>query len=421
MISPKAAMTGSDEGKQLGYRSGGFMGRKVLRIMPMESLFPKDEQVKPVPASGELEVPVEVGADFARLLDWYAPTVFVSWIILAVNVVVFVSMLLSGFDPDRATLSKLLGWGADYGPATIGRGEWWRMVTSMFVHLGFMHVLFNMLVLVQIGPFMERLLGNVGMLIVYLVSGIAGALCSLAWNPYIVSAGASGAIFGLYGALIGFLVLRRDSIPKAALANLMKGAVVFLIYNAVWGVLHSGTDLAAHIGGLLGGLACGLAVSNPITEGFARRRLVRAVAAGLVSTAVVLGFAIALPHPLDLQKEMLQVAELEKKTDAKFRTIFEESKAAHLSDRQVAQRVQNEILAPWSAERKTLLNFRGLKGRPGEIAGFVLAYVTAREQALMKLAEAFRAGNRELVTEALSDQQRAQENLKASLGNTARK
>jgi rhomboid protease GluP len=386
----------------------------------MDSLFPKEEQVKAERAAGELEVPGEVRADFGQLLDWYTPTVFVSWVIVAVNVVVFVAMLLSGFDPDRATLPKLLGWGADYGPATIGRGEWWRVVTSAFVHLGFMHIIFNMLVLAQIGPFMERLLGNAGMLIVYFVSAIAGALCSLAWNPYIVSAGASGAIFGLYGALIGFLILRRDSIPRAALMNLLKSAVVFLLYNAVFGVLHSGTDLAAHIGGLAGGLACGLAISNPIREGFVRRRLIRALAAGAVSAVVALAVAMALPHPLDMQKEMLQVAELEKKTDARFQTIFQESRAAQLKDPQLADRVQNEIVAPWITERKALASFAGLKGRQGEVAGIVLEYVTARQQALAKLAEAFRTNNHQLLTEALNEQQRAQANLKASLGAAGR-
>src|SRR4051794_206353 len=264
----------------------------------MNSIFSSDRERSPESSSsGELPVPDEVRGNFGLLLDWYTPVIFFCWIILGINVLVFVGMLLSGFDPDKATAPVLLKWGVDYGPATISRGEWWRVLTSTFVHLGFTHVLFNMAVLAQIGPFMERILGSVAFLIVYLASGVAGALCSLAWNPYLFSAGASGAIFGLYGALIGFLVLRRDSVPTTELLNLLKGAVVFLIYNSVFGILHAGTDIAAHAGGFLGGLVCGLVISNPIDASFRRRRLVRATLLGLAGVPAMFAVGAILPRP----------------------------------------------------------------------------------------------------------------------------
>jgi rhomboid protease GluP len=116
-------------------------------------------------------------------------------------------------------VGSLIAWGANYGPDTITNGQWWRLLTSMFLHIGIVHLAFNMIVLLQIGPFVERLVGNVGFLIVYFVSGFAGNVTSLVWNPYTVSAGASGAIFGLYGLLLGFLLMsRRDSIPTDVLA-----------------------------------------------------------------------------------------------------------------------------------------------------------------------------------------------------------
>lgn len=124
--------------------------------------------------------------NFIHLLDWYTPNIFLSWIILGINVLVFVCMLASGVNPDHLTAQSLLKWGANYGPLTVTKGEWWRLVTCVFVHAGFAHIGFNMVVLAQIGPFMERLLGKLAFLIVYLLCGVAGALCSLAWSPYVL-------------------------------------------------------------------------------------------------------------------------------------------------------------------------------------------------------------------------------------------
>src|SRR3954451_23325424 len=240
--------------------------------------------------------------------------------------------------------------GVDYGPVTITRGQWWRVLTSTFVHLGFAHVPINMAVLAQIGPFMERVLGNLAFLIVYVVSGVAGALCSLAWNPYLFSAGASGAIFGLYGALIGFLVLRRDSVPTTELLNLLKGAVVFLIYNSAFGILHAGTDIAAHAGGFLGGLVCGLVISNPIDASFRRRRLVRATLLGLAGVPAMFAVGAILPRPMDFVKELNEFTSVEKRVRASYGSIMLKATQGQLKDREAAEQVRKQVLGPWEAE-----------------------------------------------------------------------
>ena len=221
-----------------------------------------------------------------------------------------------------------------------------------------MHVGFNMLVLAQVGPFMERLLGNVGFLIVYLACGIAGSVCSLAWHPYLVSVGASGAIFGLYGALIGFLILRRDSIPPPVLTRILKGALIFLAYNAVFGLLKSGTDLAAHAGGLAGGLVCGLAISTPINAGFTRRRLVRAAIAGLACIAVVMCIASVLPHPIDLQASLSKFGSAEGKILTSYKAIL--SQSANAKDSDIADKIEAQVIKPWSVARQSLGNIKGL-------------------------------------------------------------
>src|SRR5262249_35489619 len=176
-------------------------------------------------------------------------------------VLVFVLMVLKGVSAWDPTADSVLKWGADYGPLTL-RGQWWRMAVSTFLHFGLIHLLFNMLVLFNIGLFMESLAGRVEFVVLYLVCGLGGSAASLAWHPSIVSAGASGAIFGLYGALLGFLFRHRGVIPGESLASLRKGALTFVGYNLLFG-LRPGVDMAAHLGGLATGFLLGLFLIQP--------------------------------------------------------------------------------------------------------------------------------------------------------------
>ena len=100
-------------------------------------------------------------------------------------------------------VATVLEWGANFGPKTMD-GQWWRLFTSMFLHFGIIHIGFNMWVLWNVGRLVERLVGNFGFALLYVVSGLLGSVASLAWNPTTISAGASGAVFGVVGALIGF-------------------------------------------------------------------------------------------------------------------------------------------------------------------------------------------------------------------------
>ena len=98
------------------------------------------------------------------------------------------------------------------------------MLTCAFLHFGIIHLAFNMWVLWQLGDLVERLVGNIGFLVLYIISGVGGSLASLLWNPMVISAGASGAVFGVGGALMGFILLRRDTIPAEVLKHLRAGS-----------------------------------------------------------------------------------------------------------------------------------------------------------------------------------------------------
>src|SRR5262249_23598709 len=161
------------------------------------------------------------------------------------------------------------------------------LLTSTFVHIGIVHLVFNMFVLFRIGPMIQALLGRPGFTTVYFVSGIAGSLASLTWNPYLVSAGASGAIFGLYGALLGFALVQHGKLKSAAIMSLAGYAVVFVAYNVVYGLMHQGTDMAAHFGGLGAGFICGLCLCFGDIKKTPQKRFGRNLAVAGTSAALM--------------------------------------------------------------------------------------------------------------------------------------
>src|SRR5687767_14852996 len=135
---------------------------------------------------------------FREALHARTPWPIVTSALVALNAGVFVAMLLGAGalgDPDT-----LVAWGASVGPRT-ANGEWWRLVTAMFVHSGFLHLVANIAGLVSLGMMLERLLGHFAFAVVYLAAGVCAGLLRLFASPLNVSAGASGAIFGVYGLL----------------------------------------------------------------------------------------------------------------------------------------------------------------------------------------------------------------------------
>jgi rhomboid protease GluP len=180
--------------------------------------------------------------------------------LIAANVLVFAAMVISGVSFTHPTLDEALKWGADSAPKTIGEGQWWRLLTSTFVHFGIIHIAFNMYVLYQIGPFVQITFGRARYLIIYFAAGLSGSLVSLNIHPQSVGAGASGAIFGLYGAVFGFLLRERRALNPAVTKSIAKSAGIFILYNLVLGSISRTTDVSAHLGGLVAGFLAGIAL-----------------------------------------------------------------------------------------------------------------------------------------------------------------
>lgn len=183
-------------------------------------------------------------------------------IIVGINVLVFTGMVLTGASPLNPTREQLLRWGANWGPLSLGTQPW-RMLTSNYVHIGIIHLGFNMWCLWNLGRLAERVLGRLNYVVLYTFCGLAGSLASLWWHPMTVGAGASGAIFGLAGASIAVFYLGHLPIAKAAIQGTTRSLLTFVGYNLLFG-LSPGIDNSAHIGGLVAGLAMGAALSKHI-------------------------------------------------------------------------------------------------------------------------------------------------------------
>jgi len=148
----------------------------------------------------------------------------------------------------------LLALGADY-PPLVQQGEYWRLVTSMFLHIGLLHLVLNGWALYQLGGLFELLLGSSRLLVVYFVSGVVGSIASNLFTQSL-SAGASGAIFGVMGAIIAFLMKRRENLTPQAKSLLMQ-LLLWAGINVFLGFTTPGIDNAAHLGGCAAGLAIG--------------------------------------------------------------------------------------------------------------------------------------------------------------------
>lgn len=177
-------------------------------------------------------------------------------ILIWANVSVFLLMVLSSQQLLWFQSIDLIRFGANHGPLTAG-GQWWRLLSSVFVHAGLLHLLFNAFVLANIGLFLEPLLGRWRLLALYLAAGLSASLGSLWWHSQqpVVSIGASGAIFGLYGFFVVLMI--GGLFTKAFSQQFLKGTLAFIVINLLIGLLGF-IDNAAHIAGLSSGALLGL-------------------------------------------------------------------------------------------------------------------------------------------------------------------
>jgi membrane associated rhomboid family serine protease len=182
-------------------------------------------------------------------------------IFIGVNVGVYGLMCLAGGIAVTAPdLAVLVGFGAKQNDLIANQHQYWRLVTSMFIHIGIIHLFLNNYALWIIGQEVERIYGSARFVVLYLVTGVLGSIGSFAFNPQATSAGASGAIFGLFGVIATFAFRYRSEIPEALSREIRRRVLPIIALNLVFGLSVQVVDNAAHIGGLLAGVVLSLIV-----------------------------------------------------------------------------------------------------------------------------------------------------------------
>ena len=196
----------------------------------------------------------EEAAEVQRAMNLSGSNLYLTYTIIGINVLVFILMVVNGagiIDPNGLVHIK---WGSNFTALTLS-GDWWRLVTNIFIHFGIIHLLMNMYCFYTIGIYLEPMLGKARYITGYLCTGVLASLASLWWHKEGVnSAGASGAIFGMYGIFLALLT--SNLIPESIRKALLQSIGIFVVYNLVYG-MKSGVDNAAHVGGLVSGFAIG--------------------------------------------------------------------------------------------------------------------------------------------------------------------
>lgn len=338
-------------------------------------------------------------AEFESRLNELTTRVFITPALISVCVIVFLIMVLSGEGIVQTNVLSLIRWGANYGPLT-SNGQWWRLLTSMFLHIGAIHLLFNMWILKDIGRVVERLVGNAGFVIGYLLSGFSGSVAGVMWHESVVSAGASGAIFGVFGMLLGFLLLNRRSIPDEVLKIHRGNALAFLAYNVLVGLSIPWVDQAAHLGGFVAGFCCGLVLSCDLTYAALQRRFrngVLAVSGVLIGIVVVIGLPVSGP---DLLSIGTRIDEVDTAVAATAGDAFRLLESGEQEPRVLVAKIRKEFIPKYAELSARIEETSAHNVMQSRTKALYAEYVQLRQQGWELTAESIE--NNDLVREGLA-------------------
>jgi membrane associated rhomboid family serine protease len=324
--------------------------------------------------------------DFDAALRERTRRTVVTLALLIAWVTLYVVMLLRGSGLDGEQL--LLHWGGSVGPRTTN-GEWWRLLTAMFVHWGLLHLIADVVGLAQVGRLTERLVGPTTFAFVFVAAGLISGLRELSVHPVAVSVSASGGVFGVYGLLIatcawGWVQRSPLTIPVATLKRLCPAAVVFLIYH-----LAAEGFTASMTWGTIVGLACGAILAFGIDE---HKPPVRWLCTSMAATlAIIVVFAAPLRGMADVTREMGAVIELERRTTA----AYDAEVVQFRRGRQSAEALADIAAGIESDVRATRASLSAIMNVPPEQQSIVrdaLEYLRLREESWHLRVEGLRKG-----------------------------
>jgi rhomboid protease GluP len=224
-------------------------------------------------------------------------------VLVWINILLFAVMVFRGVSVINPDADILVEWGANFKPLTLD-GDWWRLLSNVFIHIGVVHLLFNMLALIYIGVLLEPVIGKMRLLGAFVFTGIVGSVASLWWYDIVVSAGASGGIFGLYGVYIALLF--TNLLEKGFRATMLSSMLMFVGYNLIMG-LRGEVDNAAHIGGLVSGLIIGFSFYPALAKSeFRLWKSMLSVGVVLLVFAFLANTVVQLPNPVGRYNKLME-------------------------------------------------------------------------------------------------------------------
>jgi rhomboid protease GluP len=333
---------------------------------------------------------------FYDVLRQRIPEIGITKLLICINCMVFIAMLMNGAGFWHSQNGVQLAWGANFGPATQD-GQWWRLASAMFLHFGALHLALNMWSLWDAGQFVERMYGHIRFACIYIASGLSGNFVSLVFQGNsAVSGGASGAIFGIYGALLVFLWRERAALSLREFRWLFWGALGFASATIVLGFVMPGIDNSAHIGGFVTGILTSVVLAQSIT---ARVIPIKAIS---TSVFIILVSATALflniPAPkyrwsdeLLLRSKINEFLYQDQAINRSWLEIMHESKQGTSTFNEIAGQVDSTISEPYEQSFEKLSRLPANPALPSaEKLESLLNYAKQRKEESKALAEALR-------------------------------
>lgn len=356
---------------------------------------------------------------FNRVLDAENHRIWVTPTLVVANIAAFAALLYvgdGGIDP-----LSLARWG-NTGLLTT-QGEWWRLLSAAFLHWNLLHIALNMWALWNAGRLVERLYGSVPYAGIYLASGVIGNLASTVWNPALTTAGASGAVFGVLGAMLACMLTDRG-LPQVVVKAHRWSTLGFVLLNLLLGAFAVGVDNAAHVGGLVTGFTLGWLLARPLASDRREHLSVQraAFALALVGIVLVLGTQVLkspAPNPagpydwtqrhawyLDGEMQHMRIAD----------RLNRELQAGQISPADYADAVQSDLLPFLEEAGKRLASevTAGPTSSPAAYGALVRRFVEARHdwlQSVVTAIESSSAADKALAASLQDTADRAQASL----------
>jgi rhomboid protease GluP len=302
-------------------------------------------------------------SDFEARLKQLTPVTWALYLVVGVNVAVWLANLGAGVSAFKPLPSELLAWGANSAASVVEDRQYWRLLTATFLHGGFLHLALNMLGLWEAGRQLNRLHGNFQFLLIYLASALTGSALSLHFSAQqSVSVGASGAVFGVLGALLVAVYQHRGQIPGVTSKNVMSSQGVFLAYALVQGFSKQGIDNAAHVGGLIAGCVLAWVLTEKIAAvATPARRLSTAVIGTLLSGVAVAALVVTTPTPavhhrqlFEFQAGLTRILPAMQAAEKAFQADVKALREGKMSEAQFAEALQTRHLPGYQTVQRAL-------------------------------------------------------------------